>query len=130
MGLPWARLDVNIGTHDKILNLFSDPSPKKWQAFSSYTIAIGWSVGHGTDGHVPRAALTAVFGTTVTARLLEKYRLWEEATAGWHIVNFEERQELTIVSEMKQVGRQLASAKANCVRHHGKDCGCWQAKQF
>lgn len=125
MGLPWARLDANIGTHDKVLNLFSDPSAKKWQAFSSYTIAIAWAVGHGTDGFIPQSALGTVFGTRVTARLLVSYKLWEEATAGWRIVNFAERQELTVIAEMKQTGRRLSSAKANCVRHHGKDCGCW-----
>lgn len=119
-------MDTNIGSHDKVEGLLSDPSAKKWQAFTSYTIAIAWSGGAGTDGHVPKWSLNTVKGTEVTARLLVKYRLWEEATAGWQIVNFQERQELTIVTEMKRTGRKLSSAKANCVRHHGKDCGCWQ----
>jgi hypothetical protein len=85
MSLPWFRLDSHIGSHDKVLLLFSDPSPKRWQAFSSYVCAMGWSVDHGTDGDIIPAALPFVHGTTVTARLLVKYRMWEESANGWSI---------------------------------------------
>lgn len=122
MSLPWFRVDSHIGSHDKILSLFSDPSPKRWQAFTSYVCALGWSVDHGTNGHVPPAALPFVHATTATARLLVTYRLWTEAQSGWEIVNFAERQQLDIVTAGKQAARRAASEKANCTRYHGKDC--------
>jgi hypothetical protein len=78
MSLPWVRIDSNIASHDKILQLLADPSAKRWQAAFSYVCAIGWSGDHGTDGRVPAMALPFVHGTTATARLLVTYRLWEE----------------------------------------------------
>src|SRR5437868_7186513 len=60
MSLPWVRLDSNIASHDKILALLSDPSPKRWQAAASYMFALGWSGDHGTDGRIPQAALPFV----------------------------------------------------------------------
>jgi hypothetical protein len=124
--LPWVRLDANIGSHDKVLALLSDPSAKKWQAFASYMVSTAWSGGHGTDGLITRAALPFVHGTTSTARLLEKYGLWDEAPAGWRIRNFDKRQPLTAAAESVRQTKQKASVKGNCIRHHGPDCGCWK----
>lgn len=122
MGLPWFRVDSNIAMHDKVLGLLSDPSAQRWQAFTSYICALGWSAGTGNDGRIPRNALGFVHGTTKTARLLEKYRLWTEATGGWQIVNYSERQQLSMVAEAKSVARHISSSKANCARHHGDSC--------
>jgi hypothetical protein len=126
MALPWVRLDANVAQHDKILALKADPSPKKWQAIASYFFALGWSGGQGTDGFIPAYALESVHGTPQTARLLVKYKLWEEAVAGYRIRNYEARQELAIVSEAKRAAQSAGARKANCVRWHGKDCGCWK----
>jgi hypothetical protein len=122
VSLPWVRLDSHIGSHDKILNLLADPSPKRWQAAFSYTCALGWAGDQGTDGAVPRVALNFVHGTTTTARLLVVYRLWEETPTGWQIVNFMERQQLSSVTAAKQESRRVAAEKANCTRWHGKSC--------
>lgn len=126
MALTWARLDVNIGSHDKILRLVSDPSPKRWQAYASYITAIAWSVGHGTDGRIPSAALPFVHGTTATARLLVTYDLWIEQTGAWEIKNFPEYQVLDEVDLEVARSKKRASAKANCTRWHGPDCKCWE----
>lgn len=126
MGLPWVRLDANVAQHDKILALKADPSPKRWQAMSSYFCALAWSGGQGTDGYIPHYALDSVHATPTTARLLLKYRLWEEAVAGFRIVNFETRQELNIVAEAKRAAQAAGGRKGNCVRHHGPNCGCWK----
>lgn len=126
MALPWVRLDSNIGSHDKVLNLLSDPSAKKWQAYASYLTSIAWAGGHGTDGKVPQTALVFVHGTTTTARLLCKYHLWTEVLTGWEIVNFAERQELNVVAEMKRTARSMSGKKAACVKWHGPECGCWR----
>lgn len=126
MGLPWVRLDANIASHDKILALLADKSPRKWQAAASYVFALGWAGAAGTDGYVPTYALGSVHGTNVTARLLCKHGLWIEGVGGWRIPNYEQRQELTIVAESKRAAAQLASRKANCARWHGPSCGCWK----
>lgn len=122
MALPWVRLDSHIASHDKILALLADPSPKRWQASASYMFALGWSGDHGTDGAVPTMALPFVHGTPATARLLVKYRLWTEALTGWQIVNYAERQELSVITAGKREARRIAAEKANCKRWHGPAC--------
>ena len=127
MALPWVRLDSSIASHDKILALLSDPSPKKWQAVSSYMFALGWSGVNGTDGRIPTSALPFIHGNAQTARLLVKYGLWTEIDAGnYAIRNYAERQQLTLITEAKRAAASTAGRKAACVRHHGPDCGCWK----
>lgn len=126
MSLPWVRLDSNIAGHDKILHLLSDPSAKRWQAAASYMFSLGWAGAAGTDGVIPTAALPFVHGTQTTATLLVSYGLWERVTTGWKIRNFEQRQELAIVTEAKRAAAAAAAKKANCIRWHGPDCGCWK----
>jgi hypothetical protein len=131
MALPWVRLDSHIASHDKILSLLNDPSGKRWQAAASYMFALGWSGDHGTDGFIPKTALPFVHGTVTTARLLVKYRLWEEELTGWSVHNFGVRQELSAVTAGKNEARRVASEKANCKRWHGETCwrdgGCSRA---
>ena len=129
MALPWVRLDSNIHSHDKILALLSDPSPKKWQATAVYMMALGWSGGHGTDGKVPKSALAMVHGTPAAARLLVKYKLWEEHLTGWTIVNFADRQQLSDETYTIRKAQSLGGKQGACVRHHGPDCGCWKRKK-
>lgn len=127
MALPWVRLDSHIASHDKILALLSDPSPKRWQAAFSYPCAIGWAGGQGTDGAIPRYALSQVHATEATARLLVKYRLWEESLTGWTIVNFNRRQPSTETTDAHADNKRRASEKGNCVRWHPE--GCWDAQK-
>ncbi len=122
MALPWARIDTNIASHDKILSLAHDPSAKRWQAMSSYLVSIPWALGAGTGGRIPSYALPTVFGTPATARLLVVHRLWSERVDGWGIVNFDRRQPLPEVQEATAAKLQVASAKGNCVRWHGETC--------
>jgi len=122
MGLPWFRMDSSIASHDKVLALLSDPSAKRWQAFTSYVCAIGWSAEHGTDGRLTPAALPFIHGTKATAGLLVTYQLWEPVTGGWAIHNYLTRQELSAISAGKQEAARVGSLKANCKRWHGPDC--------
>jgi len=115
-------MDSQFASHDKILMLLSDPSPKRWQAAFSWCAAIGWCADHGTDGHVPPVALPFVHGTPTTARLLVTYRLWEESLNGWQVVNYGERQELAAISAGKREAKRVAGEKGNCIRWHGPEC--------
>lgn len=121
-GLPWARLDANISTHDKILNLASDPSAARWQAAFSYVCAIAWSTGQGTDGRIPRAALGIVHGNAKTARLLEAYGLWTEIPGAFQIVNFELRQQANQATDAIRTAQSEGGKRGNCRRHHGETC--------
>jgi hypothetical protein len=67
-----------------------------------------------------------IHGTSATARLLEKYGLWDEARVGWNIRNYDKRQALSAVADAVRDSKRKASAKGNCVRHHGAECGCWK----
>ena len=126
MALPWVRLDSNIAIHDKILSLLDDPSPKRWQAMTSYVFSLAWCGAAGTNGAVPPYALGTIHGTKETARLLEKHGLWDESTAGWRIRNYENYQQLAATTQIKQQAAHVAAVKANCVRWHGTGCGCWK----
>lgn len=126
MPLPWVRLDTNVSTHDKFLNLLSDPSSKKWQACSLYFFALAWSGGQETDGKIPKAALFVVHGTPTCARLLVKYGLWNETTTGWEIHNYSDRQQLSHEAYAIRKTQSDGGKKGNCVRHHGPSCGCWR----
>jgi hypothetical protein len=125
-GLPWVRLDTGIASHDKTLALLNDPSPKRWQAMSSYMFGLGWSGEHGTDGRIPATALPFIHGTKVTAALLVKHGFWEVAPGGWQIRNYLSRQELAVVTAAKKEAQRVGALKANCNRWHGADCTCWQ----
>jgi hypothetical protein len=120
MPLPWVRLDSNIGTHDKILSLLCERDGAK--AFVLYISALGYSGGHGTDGHIPTYALRTNHGTPRLAGLLVKHRLWEENGEGYVIPKWAERQELTFTTDAKS----RAARKAACGRWHDEGCMCWK----
>jgi hypothetical protein len=122
MALPWARMDTNIASHDKILALANDPSSKRFQALSAYLLSIPWSVGAETDGRIPAYALKTVFATPAVARLLVKHRLWSEETGAWRIVNFDKRNPTAAVSAAVTTKQQVGAAKGNCRRWHGDTC--------
>lgn len=127
MPLPWVRLDSNIASHDKILSLLADPSRARYQAGLSYVFALGWSGGQGTDGRIPATALASIHGTDATAALLIRHALWEpNGAGGWVIHNYAERQQLAATTAAARTAQRAGALKANCVRWHGPDCGCWQ----
>lgn len=126
MALPWVRLDANIASHDKTLRAIGRPGGKA--AMAVYVFGLAWSGGHGTDGHIPTAALPMLHGRTCDARILTAVGLWEDDPHGdgWWIHNYSQRQELVLVSEVKRRSQRLAAHRTNCIRWHGPDCGCWK----
>jgi hypothetical protein len=124
MAMSWFRAETNIGSHDKTLHLLNDPSPKRWQAAFSHVCALGWAVAHETDGAIPRVALPFVHGTPATARLLVVHRFWEETLTGWHIRNFADYQELSVVTDEKRAAQSRGGKVARCKANHGPKCGC------
>lgn len=130
-GLPWVRLDANIGTHDKLAPLQLTPDGRA--AFVMYVCALGWAGGHGTDGHIPRNALAFVAPglpkRPKLAELLVESGLWDYTDGGWQIRNYLDRQQSSTVTSTIGEQRSAASAKGNCIRWHGPDCGCHMRSQ-
>lgn len=125
-GLAWARLDVNIATHDKILDLMDRHGRQKGRALGfGYLCALGYAVGHATDGEVPFSALPIVHLTRPEAYLLVDAGLFELDQRGFLIHNFAERQQSNAVSEQKS----FIAQRAACIRHHGPDCWDDQRKR-
>lgn len=125
MSLPWFRLDVGVGSHEKILALLDDRSPAgiKYRALWSWVTAIGWSVDSETDGRIPRSAFPFIHATPATARLLVKYELWDEGDLGsYRIHNYSRRQALARTAQALRDERSRQGAKAACLRWHGPTC--------
>lgn len=128
MGLPWVRLDANIASHDKMLDLLAKPNGHR--AAAVYMFSLGWSGGHSTDGRIPSTALAMVHGRPSEAAALVDVGLWEpHPDGGWSIRNFAHRQELALVTEVKRRAQRLAAVRTNCIRWHGPECGCWQSAE-
>lgn len=124
MSLPWVRLDSSIYTHDKIALLLAQKDG--WRAYGVYTFSLAFSGGHATDGFIPCHVLPILRGTEKHARMLVEHCLWENADGGWRIHNWDTRQELALISEMKRQNKRLAGRKSQCVQRHGTECGCWR----
>ena len=114
MSLPWARMDSNMPQHDKTLRALGYRGGKAAMAVDVF--AICWSVGQGTDGHIPTYALTAIHGTKADAHILVEVGLWDPDPDGdgWWIHNFERRQETSEASEARRAkARKAAAARWN-----------------
>ena len=69
MGLPWGRVDTNLPTHDKILELLDSAGGAKGKAAAFvYVCSMLYCVGHGTEGLIKRSALPFVHGTPADAK--------------------------------------------------------------
>lgn len=124
MSLPWVRLDSNFYTHDKVLWLAGQRDG--YRAIAVYVFAMGYSGGHATDGFIPKHVLPIIQGTEKVAQMLIETRLWEYADGGYQIRNWEERQELAVITETKRAASRLGGRKRSCQRYHGPDCNCWK----
>lgn len=124
MSLPWVCLDSNIASHDKVVELLSKRDGAR--AFTLYVCGLGYAGGHATDGHIPRAALPFIHGTERLAVMLVEARLWDHAEGGWQVRNWEQRQELTVITEAKRAAARMGGRKRACQRYHGPECGCWK----
>ena len=123
-GLPWVRLDTNCFSHDKTLWLIDQRDG--YRAWAVYTFGLAYAGGHGTDGLIPRHVLGHIHGTDKIAQLLVEARLWEYAEGGWQIRNWEQRQELTVITDAKRERQRKAADRTNCQRWHGPDCRCYK----
>ena len=128
-GLPWVRLDANIATHDKILELIARYGIRGKAAAAVYAFALGYSGGHGTEGLVTFAALPVIHCTKVEAAMLVDVGLWRPHPLGWCIGNWHTRQQSMARTAAIQSALSRAGVIGNCRRWHQHptcegDCGC------
>lgn len=123
MGLPWVRLDTQFASNPKVLEL---AARKKWRASFVYVASLAYSGQHGTDGFIPTNALLFIHATRADAKELVDVGLWIITPGGWEINGWAEFQQSTEETRERRSKAEQASKKANCVRWHGPDCGCWQ----
>lgn len=126
-GLPWFRMDSNIASHDKILELLADRAASKgdrFQAAFSFVSSMGHCSGHGTDGLVKFVALPHVHGTKRTAELLVDHGLWAPHPLGWTLPGWDKRNPSAQVTELKRAGHAKGAAMTNCKRWHPAGCTC------
>lgn len=126
MGLPWVRLDSNINQNAKVVELIGQP--QGWRAFSVYVFGLGWSGGQGKDGFIPKIMLGSLHGQERHARMLVDVGLWEYTEGGWVIKNWQQYQELSLITDTKRRAQQRAARRTNCLRYHGPQCGCWESE--
>jgi hypothetical protein len=124
MGLPWVRLDSNIASHDKILELLERRNGRGI-AFT-YICCIAYSGQNGTDGHIPFAALPFVHGTKTDMQALVSVGLLTPTPKGWQVNNYADRQQTSFVTSEIRAAQTVGGKKGACIRHHGPDCGCWR----
>lgn len=124
MGLPWFRVDSDFYHHDKVVWLKAQRGG--WKALGVYLGSIGWSVSHETNGHIPEHMAKYLDADKSTVTLLLGARMWEPNGNGWHIRNFDNRQQTVATSDQRIAALTSASVKGNCIRWHGPDCGCWK----
>jgi hypothetical protein len=126
MALPWVRLDANIASHDKIVELVGERDG--YRAAWVYVCAIGWSGGQGTDGVIPKAVLPLIHGNERIAQMLVNHRLWEYGEDAKHYIirNWSERQQLNNVSVSMRSSMREGGRRGACMRWHEPGCTCWQ----
>lgn len=128
MPLPWVRLDSTFPTHDKVLDLVGR-GPAGYRAGFVYLCSLAHCGAQGTDGLITFAALPFIHGRKADAEVLVEAKLWRPVPLGWDIPNWSERQQSSARREAVIAGRRRGAVKANCIRWHGKDCGCWDNEE-
>jgi len=126
VGLQWFRMDCAFPRNPKILAVLAERDG--YRAALVWAGSIGYSAENGLDGFVPTMALQFIHGRPREAELLCKHRLWHAARGGigWTINDYAEFQPSNGETQARAERARQASRKANCVRWHGEDCGCWR----
>lgn len=128
MPLPWVRLDTNLPSHDKILDLLGRYKDGHRTAFV-YVCGLAYSGHNGTDGLIPYAALPLIHGRRIDAEHLVVTNLWHPHPRGWLIPRWLERQESSATTTAKAAAQSTAAKKAACSRWHEPGCMCWKEAQ-
>lgn len=89
MGLPWVRLDTQMPSNPKVLDLIAR---KQFQAAFAYVCSLAYAGMHGTNGYIPETALPFIHATKAIANQLVAVGLWIPAPNGWDVNGWDEFQ--------------------------------------
>lgn len=106
--LPWVRFDTSLPDNPKILELVEIKDGRS--AAFVYCCSLAYAGKHGTDGFIPKWALSRINGRPVDAVKLVAVRLWNEVDGGWEINGWAERQESTDETQARRERAQKAAA--------------------
>lgn len=124
VALPWVRLDTSFPMNPKLLAMLGEKDG--YRAATVYLCGLAYSGLHGTDGFITGAALPFVHGRKTDADRLVRYGFWHSVSGGWQTNDWAEFQQTTGETRERRERSREWSARANCVRWHGKGCGCWR----
>ena len=110
MGLPWVRLDTSMPDNPKILGMLTERAGKA--AAFVWVCCMCYSGKHGTDGFIPREALSRVNGTSAEMRVLVQHSALKAVPGGWVIPGWDEFQ----LSDEDAKKRREKAQKAAAVR--------------
>jgi hypothetical protein len=108
MGLPWVRLDCQMPTNPKVLQLIER---KRFRAAFAYVCSLTYSGQHGTDGFIPATALMFIHATRAEANQLVEVGLWVPAPGGWIINGWDEFQVSDEAAKKRRERAQKGAAK-------------------
>lgn len=112
MGLPWARMDTNLPSHDKVLELLETAGAAKGKAAGFvYQNSLLYAAGHGTDGIIKRSVLPFIHATKADANLLVQVGLWECVEGGYRIKNYGTRNAVGFAQQALSDKRSEAGKK-------------------
>jgi hypothetical protein len=123
MGLPWVRLDTTFFDHPKVLSMVAD---NQHRAIVLYLAGMTYAGRHGTDGFIPREALTMLHGRKTDADMLIRAGLWWQDKRGWIIHDWADYQQTQAETTDILAKKRAAARKGNCHRWHSDGCECWR----
>ncbi len=107
MALPWVRLDTAFPRNPKLLALLAEKDGHR--AGLVYVCSLAYAGEQGTDGFVPREALTHLHGRAVDAGRLTAHRLWITQPGGWVINGWADFQESSTETQARRKRAQAAA---------------------
>ncbi len=123
-GMKWVRLYTDLPRHEKVLRLMA--STKGREAVGVYAFALAWAGDQRTDGFIPDYALPVLHASRAHVALLEDVGLWDRNGSGWHIHNWEQRQDSQAeLAEAKRRKRRAACERYQREGKHSHGCQCW-----
>lgn len=108
MGLQWIRLDTQLPSNPKVLELLVR---KQHPAAFAYVCSLAYCGMHGTDGFVPEAALPFIHASRTVANQLVAVGLWIPAPGGWMVNGWDEFQISDEAAKSRRERAQKGAAK-------------------
>lgn len=107
MPLPWVRLDTSFASNPKLLAMLQEKEGHR--AGLVYLCGLGYAGAHGTDGFIPREALSFIHGRQSDAERLTRHGFWRVQPGGWLIHGWDEFQESNADTQARRARAQAAA---------------------